>query len=107
MRKSPRRRLPQEIFVSHASADRRMAQRGAEMLRQHGLPVWYSQTNLLGAQQWRDEIGAALADPIMQARFADLGAEPMQMASTAFNKFIGDETEKWAKVIRAGGIKIE
>jgi len=53
------------------------------------------------------EISAALADPAMKARFADLGAEPMPMASAAFSKFIGDETEKWAKVIRAGGIKIE
>ena len=25
------------------------------------MPVWYSETNLLGAQQWHDEIGAALA----------------------------------------------
>lgn len=61
MRKSPRGRLPREIFLSHASADRRMAQRLAEMLRKHGVPVWYSQTNLLGAQQWHDEIGVALA----------------------------------------------
>ena len=32
----------------------------AETLRPHGVPVWYSETNLLGAQQWHDEIGAAL-----------------------------------------------
>ncbi len=37
-----------------------MAQRLAEMLREHGVPVWYSQTNLIGAQQWHDEIGQAL-----------------------------------------------
>lgn len=60
MRKVPRGRLPREIFLSHASADRRMAQRVAEMLGQHGVPVWYSQSNLLGAQQWHDEIGEAL-----------------------------------------------
>jgi hypothetical protein len=30
------------------------------MLRRHGVPVWYSQTHLRGAQQWHDEIGAAL-----------------------------------------------
>ena len=30
------------------------------MLRRHGLPVWYSRTNIRGAQQWHDEIGAAL-----------------------------------------------
>ncbi|MDE0040336.1 MAG: hypothetical protein OXU77_22650 [Gammaproteobacteria bacterium] len=30
------------------------------MLREHGVPVWYSDTNIRGAQQWHDEIGAAL-----------------------------------------------
>ena len=38
-----------------------MATRIAAVLRSHGVPVWYSETNLLGAQQWHDEIGAALA----------------------------------------------
>ena len=28
--------------------------------RRHGLPVWYSNTDILGAKQWHDEIGAAL-----------------------------------------------
>jgi len=32
----------------------------ADILRLHGIPVWYSQTNIVGAQQWHDEIGAAL-----------------------------------------------
>lgn len=38
-----------------------MTQRIAAMLRRHGIPVWYSETNILGAQQWHDEIGKALA----------------------------------------------
>lgn len=38
-----------------------MARRIAEMLRAHGIPVWFSETNLIGAQQWHDEIGKALA----------------------------------------------
>lgn len=54
-------KLPREIFLSHASKDRRIASRIADMLRAHGVPVWYSQTNLIGAQQWHDEIGSALA----------------------------------------------
>lgn len=29
-------------------------------MRFHGIPVWYSRTNILGAQQWHDEIGVAL-----------------------------------------------
>jgi TIR domain len=32
----------------------------AEEMRRHGIPVWYSKTNIMGAQEWHDEIGAAL-----------------------------------------------
>jgi len=52
---------PAEVFLSHSSQDREMASRVAEMLRAHGVPVWYSETDIVGARQWHDEIGAALA----------------------------------------------
>ena len=51
------------------------------------------------------EINAALADPTIRARFANLGAEPMPMTPADFGKFIADEIEKWAKVIRFAAIK--
>ena len=47
------------------------------------------------------EINAPLADPRIKVRLAELGGEPMPMSPGAFGKFIVDETEKWAKVIRA------
>ena len=53
------------------------------------------------------EISAALADPAMQARFADLGAEPMPMGPIEFGKLIADDTEKWAKVIRTANITMD
>ena len=53
------------------------------------------------------EINAVLADPKIKARLADLGAEPMPMTPAEFGKFIADETEKWAKVIKFAGIKAE
>jgi tripartite-type tricarboxylate transporter receptor subunit TctC len=53
------------------------------------------------------EINAALADPGIKARLADLGNEPMPMTAAGFGKFIADETEKWGKVIRAANIKPE
>ena len=53
------------------------------------------------------EVNAALADPAMKVRLANLGAEPMSMTIADFNKLIADETEKWGKVIRAVGIKAE
>ncbi len=51
------------------------------------------------------EINAGLADPRMQARFADLGGAPMPLAPAAFSKLIAEETDKWAKVIRKGNLK--
>jgi len=51
------------------------------------------------------EVNAGLADPKMQARFADLGGAPMPLAPTEFSKLIADETEKWAKVIRKANLK--
>jgi hypothetical protein len=52
--------IPAEVFLSHSSADRLFADAVAAVMRRHGVPVWYSQTDILGAQQWHDEIGAAL-----------------------------------------------
>jgi tripartite-type tricarboxylate transporter receptor subunit TctC len=53
------------------------------------------------------EINAALADPKMKARIADLGGTVLTGSPTDFGKFIADETEKWGKVIRAANIKAE
>jgi tripartite-type tricarboxylate transporter receptor subunit TctC len=53
------------------------------------------------------QINAALADPSMTARLADLGAEPMLMTPTEFGRFIVEETEKWREVIRVANIKPE
>jgi len=58
-------------------------------------------------QKLNKEINAALADPKLKARLADLGAEPMQMTPAEFEKFVADETEKWGKVVRAANIKAE
>ena len=49
-----------EIFLSHSDCDRQFVEDLVAVMRRHGLPVWYSRTNILGAQQWHDEIGAAL-----------------------------------------------
>jgi tripartite-type tricarboxylate transporter receptor subunit TctC len=53
------------------------------------------------------EINAAIADPKLKARLADLGAEPMSMTPAEFEKFIAVETEKWGKVVKLAGIKVE
>jgi tripartite-type tricarboxylate transporter receptor subunit TctC len=52
-------------------------------------------------------VNAVLADPRLKARFAELGGIPMPTTPAEFGKLIRDETEKWAKVIRAANIKPE
>ena len=52
--------LPSEVFLSHSDTDRQFVTQLATTLRQHGIRVWYSQTHVLGAQQWHDKIGTAL-----------------------------------------------
>jgi tripartite-type tricarboxylate transporter receptor subunit TctC len=51
------------------------------------------------------EINAALADPAMKTRLADLGGIALAGSAAEFGKLIVAETEKWAKVIRTGSIK--
>jgi tripartite-type tricarboxylate transporter receptor subunit TctC len=53
------------------------------------------------------EINAALADPKMKARLADLGGTSLPGSPADFGKLVADETKKWAKVIRAANIKAE
>jgi len=53
------------------------------------------------------EINAALVDPGMKARLADLGGEPLAGSPSEFGKFIAEETEKWGTVVRLAGIKPE
>jgi tripartite-type tricarboxylate transporter receptor subunit TctC len=51
------------------------------------------------------EINAGLADPKLSARLADLGGMMLPGSAAEFGKLISDETEKWARVIRAANIK--
>ena len=53
------------------------------------------------------EVNAALDDPKMKARIADLGGAPLPGSPADFARLIADETEKWGKVIRSANIKPE
>jgi tripartite-type tricarboxylate transporter receptor subunit TctC len=53
------------------------------------------------------EVNAALADPKMKARFADLGGMLLPGTPADFGKFVAEETEKWAKVVTLSGAKAE
>ena len=52
------------------------------------------------------EINAGLADPKLRARLAELGGMALPGAPADFAKLIARETDKWGRLIRASGIKI-
>jgi hypothetical protein len=51
---------PQELFLSHSDHDRRFAAALVRVLQHYDIQVWYSRRNIVGAQQWHDQIGTAL-----------------------------------------------
>jgi tripartite-type tricarboxylate transporter receptor subunit TctC len=53
------------------------------------------------------EINAALAEPKMKARLADLGATVLALSPADFSKLIAEDTDKWAKVVKFAGIKAD
>jgi tripartite-type tricarboxylate transporter receptor subunit TctC len=53
------------------------------------------------------EINAALADPKIKVRLADLGGTVLPGSPADFSKLIADETEKWGNVIRTLNIKAD
>jgi tripartite-type tricarboxylate transporter receptor subunit TctC len=48
-----------------------------------------------------------LADPAFAARLADLGGVPTPLTPAAFDAFVAADTEKWAKVVRFAGVKVD
>jgi tripartite-type tricarboxylate transporter receptor subunit TctC len=53
------------------------------------------------------EISAGVADPGLRAHLVDLGNVPTAMTPDQYRKLIADENEKWAKVIKFAGIKLD
>lgn len=55
------RRPPVEAFLSHSHKDREFVSQIAALLRKNRIRFWYSGKHIVGAEQWHDEIGKALA----------------------------------------------
>jgi tripartite-type tricarboxylate transporter receptor subunit TctC len=53
------------------------------------------------------EINAILADPAAKARFAEIGAFLLPGTAADFGKLLADETEKWGKVVKFAGAKVD
>jgi tripartite-type tricarboxylate transporter receptor subunit TctC len=84
----------------------------AEFLPGYEASQWYGvgapkDTPVEVIDRLNKEINTVAADPIIKARLAGLGVDPMSMTSAAFGELIAEETEKWGKVIRATGIKAD
>ena len=58
-------------------------------------------------ERLNNEIKAALADPNMKARLADLGGTALAGSPADFGKLIAEETEKWGKVVKFSGAKAD
>ncbi|HEV3394905.1 MAG TPA: tripartite tricarboxylate transporter substrate binding protein [Xanthobacteraceae bacterium] len=52
-------------------------------------------------------VNAALTDPQLEARLADLGAEPRPMSPAQFREVIVKETGKWAAVVQFAGANLD
>jgi tripartite-type tricarboxylate transporter receptor subunit TctC len=53
------------------------------------------------------EINAGFADAKLKAKFADLGSTVLPGSPAAYGKLLADETEKWARVVKAAGVRPE
>ena len=58
-------------------------------------------------EQLNKEINGALGDARIRTALADLGSTPLPISPSEYQKMLSDETEKWAKVIRAANIEPE
>jgi len=53
------------------------------------------------------EINAALADPTIKQRIAELGAIPITGNATEFGAMLAAETARWRKVVEMSGVRKE
>ena len=84
----------------------------SEVVSEYDATTWYGvvaprDTSTAIVQALNKEINTGLADPKLQTRFAELGAEVFPGSSSDFSKLIASEIEKWSKVIRTANIKTD
>jgi tripartite-type tricarboxylate transporter receptor subunit TctC len=83
-----------------------------EFVPGYAMDAWYGLSGPKGTPadiitKINKEVNAALADPQIKARIADLGGTAIGGSPADFGKYIADETEKWAKVVPAAHMTAE
>ncbi|MEN3378930.1 MAG: hypothetical protein V7604_4285 [Hyphomicrobiales bacterium] len=84
----------------------------SETIKDYEASVWYGISAPKGTppdivETLNKAVNAALADPKMVARFAELGAVPMPTTPAEFGRLIADETVKWRKVVEFANISVD
>ena len=84
----------------------------AEFLPGYEASAWYGLAAPKGTPREMIEtlnkaVNAVLADPVAQKRFAEIGAILLPGSAAEFGKLLADETEKWGKVVKFAGAKVD
>jgi tripartite-type tricarboxylate transporter receptor subunit TctC len=84
----------------------------AETVPGYEASVWYGMAAPKGTppaviDKLNHAVNTILSDPKVQGRLGELGGEPMPMTPDGFGKLVADETDKWAKVVKFAGAKMD
>jgi tripartite-type tricarboxylate transporter receptor subunit TctC len=84
----------------------------ADFLPGYAASSWYGigaprGTSAEVVERLNREVNAGLADTGLAAQFANLGASPMPGTPADLGRLIAEETEKWGRVVRAAGVRVE
>jgi tripartite-type tricarboxylate transporter receptor subunit TctC len=58
-------------------------------------------------QRLNREIGVVLNEPAVKAKMLELNSDPFVSTSEEFARFTAEDAEKWGRVVKAAGIKLE
>ena len=83
-----------------------------EFIKGYEATAWYGvgaprETPRPIVERLNREINAVLAEPKMKARFDDLGCVLITGSPDQFGKLIAEETEKWGKVVKFSGARVD